>query len=158
VELANKYKVPVIFNPAPYNENYPREILPMVTYITPNETEAGYMAGVEITDDESALLAAAKIKETGVKTVIITLGNRGCLIYQQADDYSFITAFKVDAIDTTGAGDAFNGGFARAIEKGTELREAVRYASAVAAVSVTRFGTAPSMQKEKEVDDFLKNR
>jgi ribokinase len=156
VELANKYNVPVIFNPAPYNDNYPREILPMVTYATPNETEAGFMAGLEITDDESALLAASKIKEMGVKTVIITLGKRGCLIYANADDYDFIPAFNVEAVDTTGAGDAFNGGFAHAIEKGMDVKEAVRYASAVAAISVTRFGTAPSMPTESEINEFIR--
>jgi ribokinase len=155
VELAYKHAVPVIFNPAPYNDNYPREILPMVTYATPNETEAGYMAGMTVNDDESAILAASKIKEMGVKTVIITLGKRGCLVYNKAGDYAFIPAFKVEAIDTTAAGDAFNGGLAHAIEKGMDIREAVKYASAVAALSVTRFGAVPSMPTQAEIEDFL---
>jgi ribokinase len=158
VELAHKYGVPLIFNPAPYKENYPDEILPRVTYATPNETEAGYMAAMEIVDDDSALKAAAKIKERGVKTVIITMGKRGCLVYAGAEDYDFIPSFQVDAVDTTGAGDAFNGGFAHAIEKGMELRDAVRFASAVAAISVTRFGTAPAMPLEAEIREFLQNR
>jgi ribokinase len=157
VEIANQYKIPVIFNPAPYNDRYPKEILPMVTYITPNETEAGHMAGVDVVDDGSALIAAAKIKDMGVKTVIITLGRRGCLLYTDIDNYSFVPSFKVDALDTTGAGDAFNGGFAHAIDKGMELKEAVYFASAVAGLSVTRFGTAPSMPTETEIKDFLKN-
>ena len=156
VELANKYNVPVIFNPAPYNDNYPRKILPLVTYATPNETEAGYMAGLAVIDDESALLAASKIKQMGVKTVIITLGKRGSLIYQDTDDYTFVPAFNVKAIDTTGAGDAFNGGLAHAIEKGMEIKEAVRFANAVAAISVTRFGTAPAMPTKAEIARFLK--
>jgi len=156
VEIAKKYNVPVIFNPAPYNNNYPREILPLVRYITPNETEAGYMAGVEITDDKNALLAAAKIKGMGVNTVIITLGSRGSLIYKKAEDCVFVPSFQVETVDTTGAGDAFNGGLAHAIEQGIEIKEAVRYASAVAAISVTRFGTAPSMPRKDEIDDFLK--
>ena len=156
VELADKYGVPVIFNPAPYNDDYPGEILSRVTYITPNETEAGYLAGLEVIDDESALLAAAKIKEFGVGTVIITMGKRGCLVYACTDNYTFIPSFTVETVDTTGAGDAFNGGFAHAIEKDMELKEAVRFASAVAAISVTRFGTSPAMPAEAEILEFLR--
>jgi ribokinase len=156
VELANKYKVPNVFNPAPYNNNYPKEILSKVTYVTPNETEAGYMSGMDIIDDDSALKAANIIKSLGVKCVIITLGKRGALIYENLNNHAFIPSFKVDVIDTTGAGDAFNGGFAHAIEKGMPVKEAVYYANAVAAISVTKFGTAPAMPTEKDIDDFLK--
>ncbi|MDR2784538.1 MAG: ribokinase [Treponema sp.] len=156
VELAHKYGVPVIFNPAPYNGNYPKEILPMITYATPNETEAGYMAGVEVVDDDSTLAAAAGIKKLGVQTVIITLGKRGCLVYIDKSSYSFVPAFKVEAIDTTGAGDAFNGGLAHAIDTGMGIQEAVRFASAVAAISVTRFGTAPAMPTDKEIKTFIR--
>jgi ribokinase len=156
VELANKYKVPVVFNPAPYNNNYPKEILAKVTYLTPNETEAGYISGVNIVDDASALRAANIIKNLGPEYVIITLGKRGALLYENPDNHAFIPSFKVDVIDTTGAGDAFNGGFAHAIERGMPVREAVYYANAVAAISVTKFGTAPAMPAEKEIDDFLK--
>ncbi|MDR2901390.1 MAG: ribokinase [Treponema sp.] len=155
VELAHKHDVPVIFNPAPYNNNYPREILPMVSYITPNETEAAYISGIQVIDDDSALLAAEKIKLMGVKTVIITLGKRGCLLYKDAAHYSFVSSFNVEVLDTTGAGDAFNGGFAHAIEKGMKLEEAVPYANAVAALSVTRFGTSAAMPNESEIEAFL---
>jgi ribokinase len=154
-ELARKYHVPFIFNPAPYNNNYPREILPMVTYITPNETEASYISGIQVIDDNSALAAAEKIKSMGVKTVIITLGKRGCLLYEGAENYSFIPSFNVEVIDTTGAGDAFNGGFAHAIEIGMEMKEAIRFANAVAALSVTKFGTAAAMPSEIEIEEFL---
>jgi ribokinase len=155
VEIAGKYGVPVIFNPAPYNDSYPRQILPMITYATPNETEAGYMAGLKVFDDDSALAAAAKIKDFGVQTVIITMGKRGCLVYGGRNDYDFVPAFEVNAIDTTGAGDAFNGCFAHAIEKGMALNDAVRFANAGAALSVTRFGTAPAMPLETEIKEFL---
>jgi ribokinase len=157
VELARKYGVPILFNPAPYNGDYPREILPMVTYATPNETEAGYMAGVEVVDDASALAAAAGIKKQGVKTVIITLGQCGCLVYMDTDDYTFVPSFKVEAIDTTGAGDAFNGGLAHAIDTGMGIQEGVRFASAVAGLSVTRFGTAPAMPTENEIKAFIRS-
>jgi ribokinase len=83
------------------------------------------------------------------------MGKRGCLIYAGTDDYTFVPSFRVDVVDTTGAGDAFNGGFAHAIEKGMELKQAVRFASAVAAISVTRFGTAPAMPMEDEIEEFL---
>jgi ribokinase len=156
VDIANKYKVPIVFNPAPYNINYPKEILSKVTYITPNETESRYISGINIIDDASALKAANIIKNLGVKYVIITLGKQGALIYEDLDSYTFIPSFKVDVIDTTGAGDAFNGGFAHAIEKGMPIKDAVYYANAVAAISVTKFGTAPAMPTEKEIDDFLK--
>ena len=158
IELANKHGIPVIFNPAPYNADYPREILPMVNYITPNEIEAGHMTGCKITNEKSVVSAAGKIKQMGAGTVIITLGERGCLIYENENDYSFVQAFKVDAVDTTGAGDAFNGGLAHAIEKGMNLKDAVRYASAVAAISVTRFGASTAMPQSCEVDEFLRIR
>jgi ribokinase len=158
VELAHSCKIPVLFNPAPYKTDYPREILPMVTFITPNETEAGYMAGVEITSEDTALAAAQKIKEMGVEKVIITLGKRGCLLYNNKDAYCFIPAFKVDVADTTGAGDAFNGGFAHALDSGMDINQAVRFASAAAGLSVTRFGTAPAMPTSAEIHDFLKDK
>ena len=156
-ELAGKYDIPLIFNPAPYHDDFPREILQHVTYATPNETEAGYMAGgVDVVDDATALEAAAKIQAQGVKTIVMTLGKRGCLVYESADKHKFVDAFKLDnVVDTTGAGDAFNGGFAHAIEQGMELYEAVRYGNAVAGLSVTKFGTAPAMPTEQEVADFL---
>jgi ribokinase len=144
VELTHEYGIPVTFNPAPYNDNYPREILPMITYATPNETEAGYMAGIEVVDDDSTLTAVADIKRLVVKTVIITLGKCGYLVYMDRDDYAFVPSFKVEAIDTTGADGSFNGGLACAIDVGMDIQGAVRFASAVAGLSVT----APAMPVE----------
>lgn len=154
VEIAMKHNVKVIFNPAPFSE-FPEEILKGVTYATPNETEAGFWAGVEVVDDASAIEAAKRIKAKGVETVLITLGKRGALLYQGEDNYEFVDSFRVKAVDTTGAGDAFNGGFAYAVSAGMELKEAVRYASAVAALSVTKVGTAPAMPYKEEVEKFL---
>ncbi len=154
VEIAVKHGVKVIFNPAPFSP-FPEEIIPGITYATPNETEAGFWAGVEVTDDDSAVEAARRIKAMGVEKVIITLGKRGCLVYEDENNYGFVDSFNVKAIDTTGAGDAFNGGFAHAISAGMELKKAVRYASAVAALSVTKMGTAPAMPYAEEVEKFL---
>lgn len=106
-------------------------------------------------DDATAIEAAKRIKAKGVETVLITLGKRGCLLYQGEDNYEFVDSFTVKAVDTTGAGDAFNGGFAYAVSAGMELKDAVRYASAVAALSVTKVGTAPAMPYREEVEKFL---
>ncbi len=156
VELATKYGVKVIFNPAPYTP-FPEEIIPGITYATPNETEAGFWAGITVVDDDTAVEAARRIHAMGVKAIIITLGKRGCLVYEDDEHYKFVDSFNVKAVDTTGAGDAFNGGFAHAITNGMDLYEAVRYASAVAALSVTKVGTAPAMPYREEVEEFLKN-
>ena len=155
VELAHKYNVPVIFNPAPFSA-FPEEIIPMVTYATPNETEAGAWAGVEVVDDATALEAAQKIVDKGVKCVIMTLGKRGSLVYKSADDYKFVDAFYIEnPVDTTGAGDAYNGGLAHALDVGMDIYDAVRYASAVGGLSVTKPGTAPAMPYAEEVEAFL---
>ena len=155
VELAYKHNVPVIFNPAPFSK-FPEEIIPMVTYATPNETEAGAWSGIPVVDDDSAVKAAAKIHEMGVKCVIMTLGKRGSLVYEGPDKYQFVDAFYIEnPVDTTGAGDAYNGGLAHALDIGMDIKDAVRYASAVGGLSVTKAGTAPAMPYAKETEDFL---
>lgn len=155
IELAGKYNVPVVLNPAPYSD-FPKDILENVTYATPNETEASYLSGVQVVDDASAVKAAAAIKEMGVNVVIITMGSRGCLVYEGPDKYQFVSAFHLDnVVDTTGAGDAFNGGFAHAISVGMPLYEAVRFGNAVAGLSVTKVGTAPSMPYIEDTQNFL---
>lgn len=154
IELAARHGVPVILNPAPYHE-FPEELLRSVTYVTPNETEAGYMSGVDVTDDASAIRAASIIQSRGAENVIITMGKRGCLVYQGPEQHAFYPAFSLKAVDTTGAGDAFNGGFAHAISSGMEMSAAIRFASAVAGLSVTKLGAAPSMPTADEVNTFL---
>ncbi|MBC8538309.1 ribokinase [Christensenellaceae bacterium NSJ-63] len=155
VEIAKKHGVPVILNTAPYQE-FPKEILKDIAYVTPNETEAGYLSGIPVVDDDSALKAAAAIQAMGVKTVIITMGKRGCLLFEGPEKYEFVPSFKLDnVVDTTGAGDAFNGGFAHAIATGMSLKEAARFASAVAGLSVTKIGTAPAMPRIEDVEAFL---
>ncbi|WP_223594253.1 ribokinase [Neobacillus bataviensis] len=155
LKLAKKYDVPVILNPAPYQE-FPREILSDVTYITPNETEAFELSGVEVKDEESALVAARKIHGLGVEKVIITLGSKGAFLYTGGEKGELVPGLKVEAVDTTGAGDAFNGGFAHALSIGYSVREAMTFANAVAALSVTKIGTAPAMPYKHEVEEILK--
>lgn len=154
IELAVKHGKPIILNPAPY-QPITDELLKKITYITPNETEASLLSGVEVRDQETALQAAKVIYSLGVSTVIITLGKTGCFLYQGEGKGQHIPAFQVEALDTTGAGDAFNGGFAYALSTGLSVEEAVRYANAVAALSVTKIGTSPAMPTKEEVENFL---
>ncbi|WP_066067391.1 ribokinase [Neobacillus soli] len=157
VKLAKKYEVPVILNPAPFQE-FPRDILKEVAYITPNETEAFELSGIEVRDEETALLAAIKIYEMGVGTVIITLGSKGAFLYTGGERGQLVPGFRVEAVDTTGAGDAFNGGFAYAISNGNSVKDAMTFAHAVAALSVKKIGTAPAMPQKYEIEEFLAQR
>jgi len=154
VKLAKKYDVPVILNPAPFQE-FPRGILGDVAFITPNETEASELSGIEVKDEGSALQAARIIHEMGVGTVIITLGSKGAFLYQGGEKGELIQGFKVEAVDTTGAGDAFNGGFAHALSNGFPVKEAIAFAHSVAALSVTKIGTARAMPTKQEIEAFL---
>ena len=154
VRLAKTHAVPVMLNPAPY-QPVPRELFKGITYITPNETEASLLTGVQVQDDASAEEAAKILHSWGVPHVLITLGKRGCYYYNGTVGKS-VDSFQVDAVDTTGAGDAFNGGLAHALVSGQSLEEAIVYASAVAALSVTRIGTAPAMPSKEEVVQFLR--
>ncbi|MGM8211294.1 ribokinase [Virgibacillus sp. W0430] len=154
VEQAQQLGKTIILNPAPYQE-VTAELLSKVTYITPNETEATLLTGVEVNDEASAREAAAILQEKGVQTVIITLGKKGCFIHDGTDEGRFVQAFQVEAVDTTGAGDAFNGAFATFIADGFPLDEAVIRANAVGALSVTKIGTAPAMPYKEDLEQFL---
>lgn len=146
--LAQKHGVPAILNPAPY-QPFPQELLRSVTYMTPNETEASLLTGIEVSDADSAAQAARVLYEAGVPHVLITLGKQGCYYYNGSEGKLF-SGFTVEAVDTTGAGDAFNGGFAHALASGLALADAIAYANAVAALSVTKTGTAPAMPEQAE--------
>jgi ribokinase len=122
--------------------------------ITPNETEAEMISGVKITDDASAIEAARAIAAMGVQYVVITLGAKGALIYdkENSDNATFIPSPKVEAVDTTAAGDVFNGGLVIALSEGRTLPEAVHFACKAAAISVTRAGAQASAPYRNEVD------
>lgn len=156
IQQAVQHQVPVLLNPAPYVD-FPQEWLKHITYATPNETEALGLTGVEVTDALSAQKAADVLHEKGVKTVVITLGKRGVFLSKQAGKGAWMDGFSVKAMDTTGAGDAFNGGFAHAISSGAPVEEAVQFGQAVAALSVTKMGTAASMPSRDEIKAFLKD-
>jgi ribokinase len=155
INLANKLSKPVILNPAPYQE-ISDELLAKLNYITPNETEAGLLTGVEVTDEDSARKAAEILLGKGIDTVIITLGKKGCFLLQQGERTGrVIPGYQVKVVDTTGAGDAFNGGFAHFIAEGKPIRTACSLANAVAALSVTKHGTAPAMPYVEELKELV---
>ena len=107
-----------------------------------------------MTDEASAKKAAAFFHEKGVEVVVITMGSLGVFISDGKKE-ALVPAFKVDAVDTTGAGDAFNGGLLAALSEGKDLWEAARFAQALAALSVQKIGTTPSMPVRAEIDAFL---
>ena len=125
--------------------------------LTPNETEASIISGMDVRDLVDAEATARALRNRGCQAVIITLGSQGVLV---ADDSGtrHIPSFKVDVIDTTGAGDAFNGALAAALGEGMGLHEACRYANAAAAISVTRLGTSVATARRDEVTEFLAKR
>jgi len=155
VELAYELGKPVVLNPAPFRE-ISKELLGKINYITPNETEARLLTGINVIDETTARQAAIKLTKMGVDKVIITLGKAGCFVYDGTTEGELIPAFSVDARDTTGAGDAFNGAFASFVAEGYNFEDAARRANAVAALAVTKLGTAPAMPYSKELEVFLR--
>ncbi|MEY8352001.1 ribokinase [Lachnospiraceae bacterium 54-53] len=154
VDMAHKKGVRIILNPAPV-QPVSDTVLSRVDVITPNEVEAGILTGIKVEDEESAGKAADYFFKKGVKNVLITMGGKGVYLATPLKRGS-IPAYRVQAVDTTGAGDAFNGGLAAALAEGKDLWEAAAFANALAAISVQRIGTTPAMPDREEVDAFMK--
>jgi len=148
MKLANTLGVRVIMNPAPFSDDV-LKCLQYVDVITPNETEASLLSGVEVTDLESAREAAQAIVRQGAKRVIITMSSRGALILDNGQ-FQHIPAFPALSVDTTGAGDAFNGAFAAALASGQTIAQAATYAAAFASLAVEREG-ASNMPDQPQV-------
>ncbi|NLH16831.1 MAG: ribokinase [Phycisphaerae bacterium] len=153
VDIASAHRVPVILNPAPA-QSLPDGLLAKVSILTPNEIEAGMLTGISVTDEISAKAAAQILRSRGVAAVIITLGDRGSLL-SGCDHAAMIPAFKVKPVDATAAGDVFNGALAVRLSEGHSIEDAVQFASAAAAISVTRLGAQPSAPRRKEIEEFL---
>jgi len=151
--VAAKAGLPVVLNPAPARP-LPNRLLGLVSILTPNETEAERLTGIKVTDDASAARVCAKLRARGVGTVILTLGARGAFL-ATAGGHQRVPGFKVKAVDATAAGDIFNGALSVALTEHKPLREAVRFANAAAALSVTRLGAQPSAPTRTEIDRFL---
>jgi len=151
--LASRKGVRVILNPAPA-QALPTALLKHVSIITPNESEAELLTGIKVTTLSAAKKAAEALHRLGVPTVILTMGARGALV--SADGIAkLVRGFKVKAVDTTAAGDTFNGALAVALTEGQSLLQAVRFANAAAAISVTRLGAQPSVPRRQEISRFL---
>ena len=155
LEVAKRNGVPTILNPAPA-AILPDEVYGLSDYFTPNETEAAILAGIPVVTIEDAEEAAKIFLQRGIDTVVITLGEKGAYVRNSVIN-QHVPAFDMGGkvLETTGAGDAFNGGFAYALAEGMSLIEAVRFGSATAAISVTRLGTAPAMPVNSEIQDLL---
>ncbi|MBX5218695.1 MULTISPECIES: ribokinase [unclassified Rhizobium] len=154
LSIAKRAGATTIFNPAPAS-TIPDSIYGLSDFIVPNEVEAAQLVGHAIETDEQARAAARTLVARGARAAVITLGARGAL-YHTAEQSEFVPAFSAgNVVDTTGAGDAFLGGFATAISEGRAPIEAVRFGCATAAIAVTRPGTAPAMPSRAEISALL---
>ncbi|HAE87814.1 TPA: ribokinase [Candidatus Marinimicrobia bacterium] len=151
-DLAKKSGNKLILNPAPARK-LPSDLLNKVDYITPNETELALLSDLPVTDTESVIKAARLLIHKGVKHVIVTQGSKGAL-WVNRDHWQHFSAYPVKAVDSTGAGDAFNGTFACGLAREYSESEAITFANKVAAFSVTRHGAQTSMPAEKDLSDF----
>lgn len=156
VEIAYDMGIPVLLNPAPGRE-LSDELLKKVTYLTPNETEAEIITGLHIHNLEDAKAAVQYLLNKGVSFIVMTLAGEGALIGDQ-QGIRHIPGFNVKAIDTVAAGDSFNGALAYSLLNGKNLDDAVRFANAVGALTVTREGAIPSLPYKQEVEAFLQER
>ncbi len=157
--FAHKNKIPLMLDPAPARE-LPQGLLQCATWITPNESETRILCGLganEPVTPATAARCADLLLERGPKNVLIKMGSQGVFLATGAGTREMIPAFAVKAVDSTAAGDAFNAGFAVSLLSGAAPAQAARYASAVAAISVTRVGAQPSMPTAREVERFLKS-
>ena len=153
--LARKHSVITILNPAPAL-SVDDAIYPLCDYVTPNETEAATLTGLRVETEDDALAAAQDFVRRGARNALITLGEKGALLHGAAGTH-LVPAFKVPkVVDTTGAGDAFNGGFATALAEGQSPVDAVRFGCATAGLSVQKPGTAPSMPTRGEIEAMLR--
>tara|TARA_B110001452_G_scaffold266383_1_gene273093 strand:- start:47 stop:955 length:909 start_codon:yes stop_codon:yes gene_type:complete len=143
LKIAKENNTLTILNPAPASD-LSKEFFYYIDYFTPNETEAEFYTGIKITNQNEAKKASEKLLNLGIKKVIITLGEKG-LFYSDGKEDIFLKATSVKAIDTTGAGDAFNGGLAFALSQNKPIKSALNLANQVAGLSTTKLGAGESM-------------
>lgn len=155
VNLCYENKVKVIFNPAPAIENIDDEVLKKSFILIPNESELAIMSRRELNSIKEIEEAAIELCKKGSSNVIVTLGDKGSL-WVTPDFVKYYDSIKVEAKDTTGAGDSFIGGLAVALTKGKTIEEAIQFATYVAALTVTKDGAQSSLPSIEEVEDFIK--
>lgn len=154
LEIARAGGATTILNPAPAAP-LPDGLLTLCDFVTPNESEAEALTGLPVTNPDEALAAAKALRARGAGAAIITLGSQGALFHDGVRTAHVPAVSAGPVVETTGAGDAFNGGFAAALARGADPLDAVRFGCATAGISVTRPGTAPSMPSLDEVNALL---
>ncbi len=155
LKMAKENNVTTILNPAPAAK-LDKEIFPLIDYFTPNETEASFYIDGEINTVEDAKKYVNQILNLGIKNALITLGEKG-VYFANKDANHFEPSLDLQnkVVDTSGAGDAFNGAFATALCEGKSVNEAIKFANCFAGISTTRIGTANSMPSREEIDKIL---
>jgi ribokinase len=156
LHLARSAGVTTVLNPAPAG-SFPKGLLAFCNYVTPNESEAEALTGFPVASVKDAIPAARKLVEMGAGCAIITMGAQGVVYYK--DGVAVLVPAKASGkvIDTTGAGDAFNGGFSAALARGMSDQEALVFGSATAGIAVTRMGTAASMPALNEIEAHMQS-
>ena len=153
MEFCKENHVKIVLNPAPAVK-LSDEVLSGVDYIIPNETELGIVAGLPTNNDEEIKEACISLYKRGVKHVIVTLGSRGALVYDE-DGFRLISSYHVKAVDTVAAGDSFVGAFTYSLSNGKSINDAIMFANGMGALTVQVKGAIPSLHKLKEVEEFI---
>ena len=154
LDLAKRYEVRTILNPAP-SCRLPDGLFQKVDILTPNETELGRLVNENVSTKDGMKRVSQRLLELGVKTVVLTLGGEGVMVADK-EGFRHYPALPVKVVDTTGAGDAFTGGLAAFLTEGLDLDQAVKRAIEVAGYSVTKPGAQPSLPTRREFEEFIK--
>ena len=155
LKIAKENGCTTILNPAPAR-NLPEDCFKNIDFFTPNETEASFFINQSIESEKDCQIAAEVLLDKGVKNILITLGDKGCFFKNQEEEFLLpVKKLSVPVVDTTGAGDAFNGAFSVALSKNKNYKEAIEFANLVAGISVTREGAANSMPTFDEIEENL---
>ncbi len=152
-ELARQHHVTVILNPAPA-QALPASLLSLVDILVPNESETSLLSGLPVENETQAQRAAQALRQMGVQTVILTLGERGALLVNEQITER-VPAYPVTPIDTTAAGDAFIGGIATALAQGHPMQNAIRWGNAAGGLATTKLGAQPSLPTREEVEAMV---
>ena len=155
LKIAKSSNVPTILNPAPASE-INEDIFSLIDYFTPNETEASFYVNRKVENEDDAKKASQQLLQLGIKNVIITLGDKGAYFANNEESFH-VNAMNLGekVVDTTGAGDAFNAGFAVALTEDKNIKDSITFANTIAGLSTTKVGTASSMPLRSEIDESL---
>jgi ribokinase len=155
LKMAKEHSALTLLNPSPPRPLSP-DALSLIDYLVPNEWEAQSLTGVKAGKKQDLRKAAARLLELGVKNVVITLGSKG-LFFKNRSEEIWLEAFRVNAVDTTAAGDAFVGALGCSLSEGRPIQEALRFANGAGALAATKLGAQPSLPRRRELDRFLRD-